>query len=80
MILSISLHYCWFFRREGSRLSSVGQLISAHDTHMNNQHPLLTLHDSLVPMTSIPIVDHHLLVLLQRPQQQQRHHLVLQQQ
>ena len=53
-----------------SRLDSVGQLHSAHETH--NRYPLLTqfcsTNDSVVWLH----VGHHLLVLLQRLQQQQQ--------
>ena len=59
---------CWFFV-VFSRLDSVGQLLSAHETR--NQYPLLTQSC----LTNAPVgwlpVGHHLLVLLQRPQQQQ---------
>ena len=55
---------CWFFV-VFSRLDSVGQLLSAYETH--NQYPLLTqfcsINDSVVWVPA----DHHLLVMLQRP-------------
>ena len=55
-----------------SRLDSVGQLLSAHETH--NQYPLLTQFCSPNDSVGWLDVDHHLLVLLQLPQQQQQQH------
>ena len=51
------------------RLDSVGQLLSAHETH--NQYPLLTQSFSTNDSVGWVPVGHHLLVLLQHPQQQQ---------
>ena len=50
-----------------SRLDSVGQLLSAHETH--KQYPLLTQFCSTNDLVGWLPVDHHLFVLLQRPQQ-----------
>ena len=59
---------CWFFVGF-SRLDSVGQLLSAHETH--SQYPLLTQSCSTNDSVGWLPVGHHLFVLLQRPQQQQ---------
>ena len=56
-----------------SRLDSVGQLHSAHETH--RQYSLLTQSCSTNDSVGWLPVGHHLLVLLQRPQQQQEQQL-----
>ena len=68
---------CWFFV-VFPRLDSVGQLLSAHETH--NQYPLLTQFGSTNDSVGWLPADHHLLVLLQRPQQhqQKQQHVLLQ--
>ena len=59
---------CLFFV-VGSRLDSVGQMLSANEAH-NNQYPLLTQSYSTNDSVGWLPVGHHL-VLLQHPQQQQ---------
>ena len=68
---------CWFFV-VFPRPDSVGQLLSAHETH--NQYPLLTQFGSTNDSVGWLPADHHLLVLLQRPQQhqQKQQHVLLQ--
>ena len=56
-----------------SLLDSIGQLLSAHETHI--QYPLLTQFCSTNDSVGWLPVDHHLVVLLQRPQQ---YHVLLQ--
>ena len=60
------------------RLDSVGQLLSAHETH--NQYPLLAQFCSTNDSIGWLPVGHHLFVLLRRPQQQQdqQQHVLLQ--